>query len=99
MNQNSYDEGREDFQMTNVCSALKYDVTIFGMKVNVWVLLLVIAVVVGLVMTNESRTSILPTTSELSLSSTSSMATIAEQMGGFMRSLSTETPAFIRNLH
>jgi len=99
MNQNSYDESREDFQMTNVCSALKYDVTIFGMKVNVWVLLLVIAIVVGLVMVKDTKSSVLPTSSELLQSTTSSMNTINNQLGGYMKTLGSETPSFIKNLN
>ncbi len=96
MNQDFEDDGHEDFQMNSVCSTLKYDVNVFGMKINIWVLLLVVAVVVGLVMASRKESG--PVVSDMSLSDTSSMETIAQQMGGFARSLSTSTPAFIRNL-
>ena len=89
-------EYQEDFNMGTVCGALNYSVNLFGYRVNVWVLLLVVAVLAGAYFYNQNKR--LPTISDVQLSSTSSMGEIARQMGGFAATLSSETPDFIRNL-
>ena len=97
---NSYEdyenEGHEDFQMGTVCNAFNYSVNLFGYRVNVWVLLLVVAVLLGAYFYQQNKR--LPTFSDMHLSSTSSMGDIARQMGGFAATLS-DTPSFIRNLN
>jgi hypothetical protein len=97
---NSYEdyenESYEDFQMGSVCNALNYSVNLFGYRVNVWVLLLVVAVLVGAYYYQQNKR--LPTLGDMQFSSTSSMGDIAKQMGGFAAGLS-DTPSFIRNLN
>lgn len=93
MNPDYENEVHEDFEVGTVCNTLKYNVNVLGYEVNVWVLLLVVAVVLGVVWF-QGRHNRFPTLSDISLSSTSSMADIAKQMGGY----SINTPSFIRNL-
>ena len=89
-------ESHEDFNMGSVCGALNYSVNLFGYRVNVWVLLLVVAVLGGAFFYRQNKR--LPTFSDVQLSSTSSsMGDIARQMGGFAATLS-DTPDFIKNL-
>ncbi len=92
MNQDYENEVQENFEVGTVCSALKYKVNVFGMEMNIWVLLLVVAVVAGALF--YQRVGRMPQLSDLSFSSTSSMGDIHKQMGGFTLS----TPSFIRNL-
>jgi 4-hydroxybenzoate polyprenyltransferase len=89
-------ENYEDFQMGTVCNAFSYSVNLFGYRVNIWVLLLVVAVLLGALFYQQNKR--LPTFSDVSLSSTSSMGDIAKQMGGFAATLS-DTPNFIKNLN
>ncbi len=76
-----------------VYNALYYRVNVFGYSVNLLVLLLVVALLVSLVYYSNQHGR-LPSVSDLTLSSTSSMGDIAAQMGGF----SVNTPTFIKNL-
>jgi len=73
--------------------AMHYKVNLIGYQVNLLVLLLVLAVLVGGVAyyrRNAARSDV----GDLTLSTTSSMGDIARQMGGF----SINTPNFIKNL-
>ncbi len=82
----------ENFEVDSVCNVLKYKVDLFGYEVNIWVLLLVVAVIVGAYYYKTS--SNVSVASDITLSSTSSMGSIAKQMGGF----TINTPDFIRGL-
>lgn len=93
MNPDYENEVHEDFQVGTVCNTLKYNVNVLGFEVNVWVLLLVVAVILGTTWF-YGKNDRLPTLSDISLSTTSSMRDIAKQMGGY----SINTPSFIRNL-
>ncbi len=93
MNQNYENEVQENFEVGTVCNTLKYNVNVLGFDVNVWVLLLVVAVILGATWFYGKHNR-LPGLSDISLSSTSSMGDIARQMGGY----SINTPSFIRNL-
>ena len=89
----------EDYEANSVCSVFKYSLNLFGTRVNIWVLLLVILLIVGALFYQQNKR--LPTFKDISdkFSSTSSMGTIKEQMGGFDSSHSlSATPNFIRNL-
>jgi hypothetical protein len=92
MNNNSFEnyenENQENFSVSGVTS---YSVNLFGHRVNIWVLLLVVAVL--LVAVFYERNKRLPSLNDLS--ATSSMQTIAQQMGGFDLS---DTPRFIKKL-
>lgn len=89
-------ENHEDFQMGSVCGALGYSVKIFGYRINFWVLLLIIVVLLGALFYKKNKR--LPNMSDITLSSTSSMGSIARQMGGFAAVIS-DTPNFIKNLN
>ena len=89
----------EDYEANSVCSVFKYSLNLFGTRVNIWVLLLVILLIVGALFYQQNKR--LPTFKDISdkFSSTSSMNTINKQMGGFDSSHSlSATPNFIRNL-
>ena len=81
-------------------NTLKYQVRIFGYNVNLVVLALVVAVVVGLVLYRQQLTASAPSMGVSdTLSSTSQsggLASIYRQMGG--GALSMSTPDFIRRL-
>ena len=91
-------EDQENFEMDTVCNTLKYHVNLFGFKVNIFVLALVIGVVVGLVFytqQQQAQPSSMP--SELSATSLSGgLASIYRQMGG---GFSVTTPDFIKRLN
>jgi len=91
-------EDQENFEMGTVCNTLKYQVNLFGYKVNIFVLALVVAVVVGLVLYRQSTQSAPAMTSD-TLSATSlsgGLASIYRQMGG---GYSISTPDFIKRLN
>lgn len=98
-----FNEVHEDYDGTNVCKVFNYSVKLFDTRVNIWILLLVIIVIlVGLFYYQHKR---LPNKKDLTFSntggfsSTSSMNTVYRQMGGFANSPSlSSTPNFIRNL-
>ena len=88
---------------SKMCRVVNYSVNLFGFRVNVWALLLVIIVMCGALFYLQYKR--LPRMSDLSssqtggFSSTSSMNTVHNQMGGFASSPSLSvTPSFIRNL-
>jgi hypothetical protein len=85
----------EEFDTASVCSVLKYRINVFGYSVNLWALLLVIAVIVAVYNYRSSIPSFNIGGSDFLLSSTSSMRELAHQMGGF----TIDTPTFIRNMN
>ena len=100
------DDIEEEFEANSVCKVFNYSLNLFGTRVNIWILFLVISVIVGALFYYQNKR--LPSMSDFSFSlsnkkggfsSTSSMNTVYNQMGGFdsPQSLSS-TPNFIRNL-
>lgn len=92
-------EDQENFEMGTVCNTLKYHVNLFGYKVNIFVLALVVAVIVGLVLYRQSQNESAPVMTTDTLSATSlsgGLASIYRQMGG---GYSMSTPDFIKRLN
>lgn len=84
---------KEKFEVNDVCNALKYNVTIFGRTLNLWVVLcIVLLLCLGVYMYLHRKNSSMMTSSVLS--DTSSDVVAALQQGGFM----LNTPTFIRRL-
>ena len=94
-----FDAYREDYVGTNVCGVVNYSINLFGLKVNIWILMLVIIVISGAIFYQRNKR--LPNMNDIqsTFSSTSDMDTIKQQMGGFISSPSlSSTPNFIKNL-
>ena len=98
-----FGDKKKKSKSSKMCRVVNYSVNLFGFRVNVWALILVIIVMFGALFYLQYKR--LPNMSDLSsshvggFSSTSSMNTVHNQMGGFASSPSLSvTPSFIRNL-
>ncbi len=101
--ENEKPEVHEDFEMGTVCNTFGYSVNMFGRKVNVWLLLLIVIVLATALFYRKNKR--LPTYNDITISTTSSMGALRggmldtqTQAGRFFSNM-FDTPQFIRNLN
>ncbi len=106
--ENEKPEVHEDFEMGTVCNAFGYSVNMFGRKVNVWLLLLIIIVLVIALFYRKNKrfpTSACDLTNSFTSQTSPGLANIRggmldtqTQAGRFFSNM-FDTPQFIRNLN